>query len=619
MDPNVNETHRWFFRPTLHPVRAQWLRRLDAICQFLGMTAIVVGHGLYSSRLLPWHAGLVVMGTLLTISVALGMRYHWSLAQQSFGTRHLHSVATVAIWLSAILVASLFAPFAEDSLGIGFVGQLWTVWVLVSEIILATYSLIGFFKGVRKAASGWISPAYLLLLSFFLLITLGTLLLMLPVSRAQNPALDGTERAPFLTALFTATSASCVTGLVVEDTGVYWSRPGQCVIMVLFQIGGLGIMTFGAFFAVIAGRSARVSEVATIRDLLATEALGDVRRLVKAILGFTFGIELIGTLLLLPHFNGLSWSERLFQAAFHSVSAFCNAGFALTENSFVGMGHRWTVWGVLAGLIIVGGLGFAVLYNVMLVSRSILRRSARTPFDTPLRKVRLSLTSRLVIATTLLLLVLGTGGVYCLERIQPSSDSPISLTDAWFQSVTLRTAGFNTIEEGDLNPATKLLSIMLMVIGASPGSTGGGVKTIVFAIAALGLVSVMRGRDHVEAAGRSIPSVTVNRALAILFVSVITIMTTTILLVMIEHRPERLLDHMFEATSAVGTVGLSTSVTLDDGTVVSTTKSLQPMSRVLIVLAMFLGRVGPLTLLLALAGDAGAIRYEYPQERVLLG
>ena len=184
MDPNVNETHRWFFRPTLHPVRAQWLRRLDAICQFLGMTAIVVGHGLYSSRLLPWHAGLVVMGTLLTISVALGMRYHWSLAQQSFGTRHLHSVATVAIWLSAILVASLFAPFAEDSLGIGFVGQLWTVWVLVSEIILATYSLIGFFKGVRKAASGWISPAYLLLLSFFLLITLGTLLLTTAIAAA---------------------------------------------------------------------------------------------------------------------------------------------------------------------------------------------------------------------------------------------------------------------------------------------------------------------------------------------------------------------------------------------------------------------------------------------------
>ncbi|MCA9080949.1 MAG: hypothetical protein KDA58_10350 [Planctomycetaceae bacterium] len=619
MDPQADSPNRWFSKPTLHPVRAQWLRRVDAICQFLGVTAIVVGHGLNPSRMLPLGAALTVVGCLLTISIALAIRFRWSLARQSFAMRHLHSVATVALWIVGLVVGGLMAPLVNDAMGWGMAGQVWTAWVYVSEAVLAAYALIGFFIGVRKAASGTISPAYLLLLSFFLLIAVGTAILMLPISRVQNPDLPGSESAPFMTALFTATSASCVTGLVVEDTGVYWSRVGQCVILVLFQIGGLGIMTFGAFFAVIAGRSARVSEVATIRDLLATEALGDVRKLVVAILSFTFAIELLGTIMLWPHFAGMPWPERLFQSLFHAVSAFCNAGFALTDNSFVGMGDRWTVSGVLAGLIIIGGLGFAVLYNVLMCLTSFLRRSVKSPFDEPEKRVRLTLTSRLVITTTLLLLVFGTLTILGLERVRTETETPISLADAWFQAVTFRTAGFNTVELGDLTPATKLLAIMLMVVGASPGSTGGGVKTVVMAIAALGMISVMRGRDHVEAGGRSIPSVTVNRALAILFVTVMSIMATTILIVMIEDQPERLLDHMFEATSAVGTVGVSTSVEMPDGTSISTTKSLSHASRLVVIFAMFLGRVGPLTLLLALAGEAPAIRYEYPQERVLLG
>lgn len=623
MEPNAESPNRWFFRPTLHPVRAQWLRRFDAACQIIGFTTLIAGHGLNPGEfLLPWQAGAVVVACMALIGVGIGIRYSWSLAQTSFRIRHWHTVWAVGLWLACVALGGLYSLAApvDTEVSDTQLQRFWMITVFTSELILAVYSLLGFVRGLRKAASGGVSPAYLLLLSFVLLISIGTALLMLPVCRRQDPNAAGAESAPLLTALFTATSASCVTGLVVEDTGPYWSRAGHVVIMILFQVGGLGIMTFGAFFAVIAGRNARVSEVATIRDLLATEAMGDVRRLVLAIAGFTFGTELLGTILLLPHFSHLSFSERIFQAAFHSISAFCNAGFALTENSFVGQGHYWTVGGVLSSLIIVGGLGFAVLYNVMLVIGSYCRRLSKKPFASPGKKIRLTLTARIVLVTTAILLIGGTAAIYGLERIGPPKENSISLADAWFQSVTFRTAGFNTVELGELRPGTKLFGIFLMVIGASPGSTGGGVKTVVFAIAMLGLYSVMRGREQVEAGGRSIPFLTVNRALAILFVTVLTVMLTTLCIVMIENRPEYVIDHMFEATSAVGTVGVSSSVPIDgESGFQSVTKSLSSGSRLVIIIAMFLGRVGPLTLLLALAGEAPAVRYEYPQERVLLG
>lgn len=621
MQRETGSPGHWFSRPTLHPVRALWLRRLDAACQIAGFVAIVSGHGLQAgwSRL-PWPLELLVWGCWLCIAVGIALRYRWSLAKVSFSERHRHTVWAVWAWLVSLVGGAILPLIWNWDPESSLTERIWNCWAVSAEFLLLGYACIGFVRGLRKAASGWISPAHLLVLSFGLLIVVGTILLMLPMSRRQNPETPEIESAPFLTALFTATSASCVTGLVVEETGTYWSRTGQIVILSLFQIGGLGIMTFGAFFAVIAGRKARVSEVATIRDLLATEAMGDVRRLVTAIASFTFGTELLGAVLLLPHFHTLPWPERIYQSLFHSVSAFCNAGFSLTPNSFVGEGTRWTVWGVIACLIMIGGLGFAVLYNVYLVLLARLRRSQQTMFESDVRPVRLTLTAKLVLITTGLLLMSGTVLIYVLEHRGADGRGGIHPLDAWFQSVTLRTAGFNTVDFGEWRPATKLLAIFLMLIGASPGSTGGGIKTVVFAIAMLGLLSVLRGRDRVESFGRTIPVVTVNRALAIFFVSLATTLVTTLLIVMFENRPEWFLDHLFEATSAVGTVGVSSSVPLDDqGGLQSVTRSLTGASRLVIIVAMFLGRIGPLTLLLALAGEAPTVRYEYPQERVLLG
>jgi len=310
--------------------------------------------------------------------------------------------------------------------------------------------------------------------------------------------------------------------------------------------------------------------------------------------------------------------ERIFNSLFHSVSAFCNAGFSLTTNSFVGMGDRWQVWGVMTALIVTGGIGFAVVNNIALVagnrfkSRRRVREVVKPPlFNLPRERIRLTLNSKIVLFTTAVLLVGGTVGYYLLESTGPrtAGQSPVRISDAWFQSVTFRTAGFNTVDHRQLQSATKLLAVGLMFIGASPGSTGGGVKTACFAIAALAILSILRGRRRVEIFGRTLPEDLVNRALTIISLGMMVLMTTTLLLTLFEQQPERFLDHLLEATSAFGTVGVSADVT----------SHLSAPSRLVIVVTMFLGRVGPLTLLIAMAGKTKEARYEFSIERVTLG
>jgi trk system potassium uptake protein TrkH len=207
-----------------------------------------------------------------------------------------------------------------------------------------------------------------------------------------------------------------------------------------------------------------------------------------------------------------------------------------------------------------------------------------------------------------------------MERTTSASSQPqVTLPDAWFQSVTLRTAGFNSVDIGELHAATKLLGILLMFIGASPGSTGGGVKTVAFSVAVLGLIATLRGREHIECFGRTLPNSLVHRALAVLFLSSMLVMVTTLMLVLYEDREADFLDYLFEAVSAVGTVGLSSSIPDETGGTISVTQSLSTPSRLVLVAAMFLGRVGPLTLLLAIGGRATTARYQYPRERVMLG
>lgn len=613
MPADFDETEQLLAQRSLYPERSRILRRCDTLAQLAGVAALVVGHGVWTPATRPWEFDAVVLLSMATIGIGISLRYKWSLRRPTFWMRHKAEVFVSLLWALGMLTILIAGPLWTNP-GVSAGLTRWHGFVRLSGGLMVLYAAVGIVRLIRSAAAGGANPALLLIVSFLMVIGAGTLALMLP--RCRNPvSADG--GAPFVTALFTATSATCVTGLVVENTGNYWSRTGQIVIMCLFQIGGLGIMTFGALFAVIAGRGVQLREHATMRELLASEALGDTRQLALSITGFTLMLELVGAALMTGLWPELPIAERGFQGLFHSVSAFCNAGFSLTDDSFVGMGSRWQVWGVVSGLIIVGGIGFPVLSDLFAKGRDWIdaKRSGNA------RPIRLTVSTRIVLLTTLWLLVSGTVGIYLLELTAGSADNgqPIGWMDAWFQSVTFRTAGFNTVDMGALRPSTKLLAIGLMFIGASPGSTGGGIKTVTFALAVLGLMSTLKGRERLECMGRTIPNAQVGRALSILFLGLTALMTTTILLVLFEHRPEHMLDHMFEAASALGTVGVSSSLTLDTGDVVSITQSLSTASRLVIVLAMFVGRVGPLSVIMALATEARPARYEYPRERVLLG
>jgi len=600
------------FRESVHERGSARLVNLENTALAIALVATAVRHGLRQST--EQESVLLGMNVLLmagVIAVSFVTRYQWSLRRASFRRQNWAKVGFTGMLALGLLLVVSFAS-SLPQLG-GRLGPRTSWSFSYTEFLIVILGILQGLAVSRAYASKGINPALLLVGSFAVLIAIGTFLLMLPRSRAQVPGADVPEGAPFITALFTSTSASCVTGLVVEPTGTYWSRFGQSIILILFQVGGLGIMTFGALFIAIAGRGLQVQETATLRKLLDSERLSDVRHLLITILIFTFTTELLGAVMISGLWSDVSPGERAFQSVFHSVSAFCNAGFALTDNSFVGMSHHWEVWLTVPLLIITGGLGFGVVFNLFrtFVAR---RKTPSMPLTVerdPLLETRISLTTRLVLWTTLILLVVGTFGYYILESFgsDPDAAAPLLWSDAWFQSVTYRTAGFNTVELGQVQTTTKLFSVAMMFIGASPGSTGGGVKTVCISLLFLSVINLLRGKDRLEIGHRWIPPVQIQRAFLIITLSMLIVMVSTFLLVLFEDQPEKVVDHLFESTSAFATVGLSTGVTPE----------LTPPSRLVIVLTMFIGRVGPLTLLLALAAKTQRPAYDLPTERVALG
>lgn len=566
--------------------------------------AVVMRHGLVSSWSNPHlELGLVSFVAMLFVGISLSLRYRWSLIRQTFLSDHKLDVAAKVLWVLGIAAIVTLGPFLlKESTHTYPRGVACLQW---SEAILMLRVLGALLITGRRVTATRANPAVIMVMSFLLLVVAGTSLLMLP--RCTS---DGVG-APLTVALFTSTSASCVTGLSVVPTDSYWSRTGQYVILALFQIGGLGILTFGAFFAALSARGFQIREHATLQELLEFDTAIDARRLILMILGFTVFAELIGAVLISGLWSDEPFSERAFQSVFHSVSAFCNAGFTLLPDGFIGMGSRWQVWGPLALQIVLGAAGFTVIHNLYVVGRHRLRRR-RFPFHDKQQIPRLTLTTRLAVGTSVILLVLGSIAYFLLESTGPVAN-PGSVgqrtADAWFQSATFRTAGFNTTDHGEMQPATKLFSILLMFVGASPGSTGGGIKTVCFALCVMAVLAILRGRDRVEFAGRTIPTTQVNRALTVLAVGLLVVATTTLLLVVFERQEARFLDHLFEATSAFATVGVSTGITAE----------LTTPSKLVIIVTMFLGRVGPLTLLIALAGRASPARYDFPQQRVTLG
>jgi trk system potassium uptake protein TrkH len=435
------------------------------------------------------------------------------------------------------------------------------------------------------------SPARVLFIGFALTILVGTGFLMLPW--ASVPGVYTT----FTDALFTSTSAVCVTGLTTVNTAAHWTAFGKIAIIILIQVGGLGIMTISTAVAMLLGRRIGLKERMVIQEATGQIQMSGLIKLVRYILAMTVIIEGIGATLLSFRFVPLYGFPRgVAFGVFHSVSAFCNAGFDIIGNSIMDYAADPLVVLTISGLIILGGIGFVVIGEI---------------WKTRL-KSRLTLHSRLALKMTGILLLTGTMAMLLLEVGNSQTLLPLTplgkVLSAWFHAVTPRTAGFNTLDVSKLRPATKLLTIVLMFIGASPGGTGGGIKTTTFAVIWAGVLCAIRRREEPCLMNRRLGADLMERSLAIAMISLTLVLGTTFILIITESGHE-LLPLLFETTSAFGTVGLSTGVT----------PTLSTVGRITIILTMFMGRVGPLTVAIALATPprGGAVRY--PEEKVIVG
>ncbi len=439
------------------------------------------------------------------------------------------------------------------------------------------------------------SPPQILVLGFLSVILIGAILLMLPISH--------TKECTFIDALFTSTSAVCVTGLIVKDTPNDFTLFGQIVIMLLIQIGGLGYMTSATIIFLILGKKIGITERLTIKEGLNIESLEGIVRFTKGVLLFTLIFELAGTLLLTVRF----WMDHPFKDAFlyglfHSVSAFNNAGFSLFSDSLIRFRGDIIVNLTITTLIITGGIGFIVVRDIYKYQRKEVHA--------------LSLHTKIVLSTTLVLIIGGAVSIYLLEATNSKTFTGMTLQEkllvSYFSSVTPRTAGFNTVDYSLFRTETLFLTIVLMFIGASPGSTGGGVKTSTFAIIIASLYATVRGLRDAVLFKRRVPSDTVSKSF--LLITLAAIFCTLSTHFIITTQSTQYLSGMFEVTSAFGTVGLS----VGDGGVRSLSALFTPIGKLAISFTMFIGRLGPLTLAIAVTRRAQE-RFRYPEGRVIIG
>jgi trk system potassium uptake protein len=440
------------------------------------------------------------------------------------------------------------------------------------------------------------SPAQVLVLSFTALILAGTILLRLPASAAREPL-------TVLDALFTATSAVCVTGLIVVDTPNDLTVFGQLVVLALIQLGGLGYMAITTVVGLALGRHLNLHERLTLQEALNVQTMEGLARFVLTVFKLTLTFELTGALILTARWAGEHGiGQAAYYGLFHAISAFNNAGFALFSDSLMRYRGDWIVNLVITTLVICGGLGFVVLTEIGRV------RQYR----------RFSTHTRLVITLTVALVIVTTAVIWFIERNNPRTLQSLgvseSLLASYFQAVTPRTAGFNTLDIGAMHHASLFLLILLMFIGAAPGGTAGGVKISTFSITVAVIWAMVRGTPEPTLLRRRIPQLLVARAFSICLIGFLALNIVAGTLLVTEGR--ELLPTLFETTSAFGTVGLSMG---DAGAPVSLAGHFSGVGKVLVIAMMFMGRIGPLTLAVALARRRDAARVRHPEGKFLIG
>ncbi|WP_294186534.1 TrkH family potassium uptake protein [uncultured Clostridium sp.] len=431
----------------------------------------------------------------------------------------------------------------------------------------------------------------ILALGFLAVIIIGAVILSLPISSRSG------EPTNFLDAIFTSTSAVCVTGLITLDTSTHWSTFGQTVIMALIEIGGLGFMSFTVLISLILGKKITLRERLVMQEAMNTFSIQGLVRMVKYVLIFTVSVQFFGALLLSTQFvPEYGIIKGFFYSIFHSISAFCNAGFDLFGTSLVGYSNNTVVILVISALIIIGGLGFTVLLEL---------------YDFKGIK-KLSLHAKIVIITTLILIFGGTLLMLLFEHKNPQTIADMNIKDkllnSFFASVTPRTAGFNSISTNGMTLASKILTVILMLIGGSPGSTAGGLKTVTCAILVLTVISVIRGREDTEVFGRRLTKEIVYKSFIIVFIGLSLVVGVTMILSYTEVGAS-FIDLLYETSSALGTVGLTLGLT----------PNLSSLGKLFIMIMMYLGRVGPLTVMLALTRKRKKSGYKYPEGKILIG
>ncbi len=438
------------------------------------------------------------------------------------------------------------------------------------------------------------SPYMTILLSFMVVTILGGILLSLPISMRDGKSVK------LIDGFFIATSAICVTGLSSIDIGSVYNIFGQMVILVLIQLGGLGVITFTSVIIIMISKKIGYYTKKIVQEDINIDTTFKIEEYVKKVILSVIVIEFIGTVILFFEFiKKFGFLKAVYYSFFHSVSAFCNAGFSLFSDNLYGFKNSFIINMTIPLLIFLGGIGFSTILNCYNVLRK--------------KEKRLTSTTKLSIKISIFLVIIGMVAMFFLEYSNKSTIGNLSfgqkLEASFFQSVTTRTAGFNTISILGLKRSTSLLFVILMFIGASPGSTGGGIKTTTIGLIILGTLAILKNKDTIEYDKRSVSWRIYSKAITVLFISLIYTTICIFLLILFE-RNKNLLDLVFEVFSAFGTVGLSRNLT----------PSLADISKFILIVTMFVGRVGPLTIALALSkSNLKKGRYTYPQENILIG
>lgn len=605
------------------------------------------------TRLLAMRSRLAIVGLSLAALVSLALEHGFTVPPLPVWLLVGIQAAAIVAYLASVVAdivrgPGVFAGLRAKTLDVAFVVigvalligeaeftkahfvKLAAIYVGTIQILLVLRIVAAVVRWNLEMSSKRLHPARLLVGSFLVVIVVGGLLLALP--KAVTP--DVRERTAdhvgerLLDSMFTSTSAACVTGLVVYDTGSEFTLFGQIVVLALIQLGGLGIMISSSLFGLLAGRQLSLHQSLVLQDELSRQTVGRMAAAIRFIVVATLLCEAVGAAICYPMFAARcsTYGETAFHCVFHSISAFCNAGFALQADSFVSYDGCWGVYVSIMPLIVIGGLGFPVLQDLWELGKARWRRWRSSPFAampiTPesasRRPYRLELHTKIVLATSVALILCGAILLFVIESAgSVESASPGAMANmgigkrvlgALFQSVTARTAGFNTValDESAMSNASHFLLMVLMFVGGSPASTAGGVKTVAAAIIVLSVIATLRGRARVEAYGRTVPEDLVRRASLVFIVMGAAVATGVLLLCMTEEASFRSIA--FEVVSACGTVGLSTGITPE----------LTWVGRLIIMALMFAGRLGPLTVMIAVAGAGKPARYAYPVEQVTI-